>query len=60
MAKRKNAEIEPVAVQTDELVVNCDRLLTDFNTVYSIIVSHRDRVVQQVNGETVMMVWEVG
>ncbi|MBO4654297.1 MAG: DUF1016 family protein [Bacteroidales bacterium] len=32
----------------------------DFDAVYGIIASHRDRVVQQVNGETVMMVWEVG
>ena len=28
--------------------------------MYGIIAAHRDRVVQQVNGETVMMVWEVG
>ena len=32
----------------------------DFKAVYGIIAAHRDRVVQQVNGETVMMVWEVG
>ena len=32
----------------------------DFETVYGIIAAHHDRVVQQVNGETVMMVWEVG
>ena len=32
----------------------------DFEVVYGIIAAHRDRVVQQVNGETVMMVWEVG
>lgn len=35
-------------------------MLTDFKAVYGIIASHRDRVVQQVNGETVIMVWEVG
>ena len=33
---------------------------TDFETIYGMITSHRERVVQQVNGETVMMVWEVG
>ena len=33
---------------------------SDFETIYSIITTHRDRVVQQLNGETVMMVWEVG
>ena len=33
---------------------------SDFEAVYGIIAAHRDRVVQQVNGETVMMVWEVG
>ena len=33
---------------------------SDFEAVYSIIASHRNRVVQQVNGETLMMVWEVG
>ena len=32
----------------------------DFETVYGIINVHRDRVAQRVNGETVMMVWEVG
>lgn len=32
----------------------------DFETVFSIITAHRKRVIQQVNGETVMMVWEVG
>ena len=32
----------------------------DFEAVYCIIAAHRDRVVQQVNGGTVMMVWEVG
>ena len=32
----------------------------DFEAIYDIIASHRDRVVQQVNGESVMMVWEVG
>lgn len=32
----------------------------DFEAIYGIIASHRDRVVQQVNGESVMMVWEVG
>lgn len=60
MAKKKNAETKPVAIQTNEVVTNCDQLLTDFKDVYGIIASHRDRVVQQVNGETVMMVWEVG
>ena len=33
---------------------------TDFETIYGMIAAHRDRVVQQINGETVMMVWEVG
>ncbi len=41
-----------------------DRSITaykgDFEVVYGIIASHRNRVVQQVNGESVMMVWEVG
>ena len=32
----------------------------DFEAIYGIIASHRDRVVQQANGESVMMVWEVG
>ena len=32
----------------------------DFEAIYGIIASHRDRMVQQVNGESVMMVWEVG
>ena len=32
----------------------------DFEAIYGIIASHRDRVVKQVNGESVMMVWEVG
>lgn len=32
----------------------------DFEAIYKIISLHRDRVVQQINGETVMMVWEVG
>lgn len=32
----------------------------DFEAVYGIISAHRDRVVQQVNVETLMMVWEVG
>ena len=32
----------------------------DFEAIYGIIASHRDRVVQQINGESVMMVWEVG
>ena len=32
----------------------------DFEAIYGIIASHRNRVVQQVNGEPVMMVWEVG
>ena len=34
--------------------------MEDFEAIYGIIASHRDRVVQQVNGESVMMVWEVG
>ena len=33
---------------------------TDFETIYCMIAAHRGRVVQQINGETVMMVWEVG
>jgi predicted nuclease of restriction endonuclease-like (RecB) superfamily len=33
---------------------------SDFEAIYGIIASHRDRVVQQINGESVMMVWEVG
>lgn len=32
----------------------------DFEAVYGTIAAHRDRVVQQVNGKTVVMVWEVG
>lgn len=32
----------------------------DFEAIYGIIASHRDRVVKQINGESVMMVWEVG
>ena len=32
----------------------------DFEAIYGIIASHRNRVVKQVNGESVMMVWEVG
>ena len=32
----------------------------DFEAIYKIITLHRDRVVQQINGDTVMMVWEVG
>ena len=32
----------------------------DFEAIYGIIASHRDHVVQQVNGESMMMVWEVG
>lgn len=32
----------------------------DFEAIYKIITIHRDRVVQQINGETVMMVWEAG
>ena len=32
----------------------------DFEAIYGIIASHRDRVVQQINSESVMMVWEVG
>ena len=32
----------------------------DFEAIYKIITTHRDRVVQQINGDTVMMVWEVG
>ena len=60
MAKNKNTETKPVAVQGKAVVTNCDQLLTDFKAVYGIIAAHRDRVVQQVNGETVLMVWEVG
>ena len=33
MAKKKNAETKPVAVQTNEVVTNCDQLLTDFTAV---------------------------
>lgn len=33
---------------------------SDFEAIYGIITTHRNRVVQQLNGETVMMVWEVG
>lgn len=32
----------------------------DFETVFGIISAHRNRTVQRVNGESVMMVWEVG
>lgn len=32
----------------------------DIEAIYKIITLHRDRVVQQINGDTVMMVWEVG
>ena len=32
----------------------------DFEAIYKIITLHRDRVVQQINGDTVMMVWKVG
>ena len=32
----------------------------DFETICGIIATHRNRVVQQVNGETVLLVWEVG
>ena len=32
----------------------------DFKTVFGIISAHRDSVVQQVNGEAVLMAWEVG
>lgn len=32
----------------------------DFEAVYGIIAAHRNHVVQQFNGETVLMVWEVG
>lgn len=32
----------------------------DFETIYGIIAAHRDRVVKQINGESVMMAWEVG
>ncbi|MBR5028145.1 MAG: hypothetical protein IKX51_02880, partial [Bacteroidales bacterium] len=32
----------------------------DFDVVCGIIALHRKRVVQQANGETLMMVWEVG
>ena len=33
---------------------------SDFEAIYGIITTHRNHVVQQLNGETVMMVWEVG
>lgn len=33
---------------------------SDFEAIYGLITIHRNRVVQQLNGETVMMVWEVG
>ena len=33
---------------------------SDFEAIYGIITTHRNRVVQQLNGETVMMVWDVG
>ena len=33
---------------------------SDFEALYGIITTHRNRVVQQLNGETVMMVWEIG
>jgi len=33
---------------------------SDFEAIFGIITTHRNRVVQQLNGETVMMVWEVG
>ena len=33
---------------------------SDFEAIYGLITTHRNRVVQQLNGETVMMVWEVG
>ena len=33
---------------------------SDFEAIYGIITTRRNRVVQQLNGETVMMVWEVG
>lgn len=32
----------------------------DFETVFGIISAHRNRTVQRVNGESVMMVWDVG
>ena len=32
----------------------------DFETVYGIISAHRNHVIQQVNGEAVLMAWEVG
>ena len=32
----------------------------DFETVFGIITAHRNRVAQRVNGESILMVWEVG
>jgi hypothetical protein len=32
----------------------------DFESVYNIISTHRNRVVKQINGESLMMAWEVG
>lgn len=32
----------------------------DFESVYNIISTHRNRVIKQINGETLMMAWEVG
>ena len=32
----------------------------DFSEVYSIIAAHRNRVVQMVNNESLLMIWEVG
>lgn len=32
----------------------------DFSEVYDIIATHRDRVVQVVNNESLLMIWEVG
>ena len=32
----------------------------DFESVYNIISTHRNRVVKQLNGESIMMAWEVG
>ena len=60
MAKKRILKQSPLPVRKNELVANSDQLTTDFEAVYDIIASHRDRVVKQVNGETVMMVWEVG
>ena len=32
----------------------------DFESVYNIISVHRNRLVKQINGESIMMAWEVG